>query len=158
MYRIAVSLIVAAVFFTECSDDKFANERSQMLQAKLKWEQAKNSTVAGYSFNSESLCFCAFEVPNKVTLTVLSDTVSAAVERDSQEKVADSLLNRYETIDRWFSIIDSCIDRNPDLMRIIYDENSGYPKDIYFDYIENVADDEFSHKNDSLQLIYRSAL
>ena len=52
--------------------------------------------------------------------------------------------SRYATIDRVFTTLETGLAGEADKTTVTYDSTHGFPKEIYFDYIELAMDDELS--------------
>lgn len=92
-----------------------------------------------YQFTYRNRCFCAGTEP--VVVTVEGDSVVHVSPRDGSG--APPLPpSRYRTIEALFEQIAEWRDRDPFHAHLEFHEKLGYPTEVFFDFLEGVADEE----------------
>lgn len=105
-----------------------------------------------YRFTYRNRCFCAGTEP--VTITVVGDSVVdvVVVERGGSPPLPAS---RYATIDGLFDRIEEWRDRDPVHTHLEFHDDLGYPAEVFFDFRENVADEEQGFEVTDLRAVER---
>lgn len=108
-------------------------------QARARWA-ARN--VRSYAYTVRLVAFnpaagqpVRVEVQNgvPVSVTPLVENFPADVQTYQQ----------YATVERLFAIIEDGEQRNADTIQVTYDSTYGFPKDVFIDYEQQLADEEF---------------
>lgn len=115
------------------------------------WESHR---IANYQYTFDSQCFCD-QGPVPARIIVRADTLHAVLDPESGDTLRARGSNRpvwkkrpgqYPAIDRLFDIIDGELSkvfyRRPDSIHVEYNQEYGYPKQIYIDEQANMSDDE----------------
>ncbi len=154
MKRTIVSLsIVFCLFGCGTNNESAEIERTKLFDAKTKWEKAMTTNVTGYVFTSQSRCFCSFIAP--VRISVINDSINSVIEIPSLNVLKDTVYKyNIRTVNQWFSWIAKTIDEKPYVLTVEYDEVLGYPRKVIYDGNFEIIDDELTHTNDSLSIIY----
>jgi hypothetical protein len=116
---------------------------------KAKWE-ALNATK--YAFDYNASCFCGglehfparFVVENNEITKVLDISTGLDKMYSNGTLVVDSLPNLAKTIDDLFEVLEE-EHFGAASMEVTFDEEDGFPTDIYIDRIRNAMDDEVSY-------------
>lgn len=154
MKRSLVSLaMVFCLLGCVTSNDSIQTERTKLIKAKSRWENAMTANVSGYVFTSRSSCECAFTAPFRIGVS--NDSIKSIIEITNQNVMGDSVYTYFRTINKWYSWIANTLDANPYVLTVEYDSVLGYPRKIIYDGNSKIIDDELTHTNDSLSLIYR---
>jgi Family of unknown function (DUF6174) len=139
--RLLTSLIVASfAAIAACGGDLSGpdRERSELDINRDKWRE---HGYRDYSVTMTRLCFCGEVGPFAVT--VLSDSVVAAVRTSDG---APSLVAAYlPTVNKLFDFIQRAIDEHAVTIRVTYDAQLGYPREIVYDLASNIADEEVTY-------------
>ena len=109
--------------------------------AKEKWE---NKNFNNYEYTLEVSCYCFNDGPNDIEIKN-NDLFKV----NGKSVTLEQLQNEYwdvKTIEELFNIIDSKLEDNPFRYTLKFDENYGFPIDIYFDMEEMIADEEIGYK------------
>ncbi len=133
--RIAV-LLIALPFFSLANDesvDKVYQENYQL------WSKYKHNN---YQYTLNRQCFCPIEYTRAVRIDVRDNQVTQAKFIDDNQPVSNNLFKDLETIDDWFLLISSAIDRRADHISLQFDEEYGYPQLIDIDMRLLRSDDE----------------
>jgi len=141
--RTRVTLVVLAVLAgagsTACSDP-LGPEQDELGKARARWE-AHGSQF--YSFTFQRGCFCPPAITRPVRIEVWDGVVVSAVDPDTGDPL-DPPQEGFPTIDDLFDEIQESIDREADEIQATYDEDLGYPVNVFVDWIINAIDDEMS--------------
>lgn len=137
--HLLTSLIVAAsALLAACGGDVTGPGRSDLEINRDKW---RDHGYRDYSLTMTRLCFCGEVGPFAVT--ILGDSVVAAV-RTSDGR--PSLTTPYlPTVNKLFDFIEKAIDDHAVTIRVTYDAELGYPREIVYDLATNIADEEVTY-------------
>ena len=117
---------------------------AQLATAEAKWAMNKPQV---YEFTIKLLCFCppvppgyepiVFRVENGAAL-LLTGARTVSVQTG-----APTGLDKYGTVEKQFEFIRAELRKRPYRVEIEYDSDRGYPRRVYIDPEQNVADDEY---------------
>lgn len=141
MVRFIFSFITC-VLLLGCAAERYEKELNRLSNAREKWNSIKAANSGEYVFKLHLSCYCYGTDP--VQITIDSDTIKSVLDIDSQKVLPSSDNNYYKTIDQWFDWIDKSLDEKPYSVSVTYDDTLGYPKAVFFDFEENVVDDEIN--------------
>lgn len=112
----------------------------------------RSNRPAVYEFTYRNRCFCAGTEP--VVITVEADSIVdvSPAEGGGSPPLPES---RYRTIEGLFVQVAEWQGRDPDHRRLEFDERLGYPTDVFFDFRENVADEEQGFEVTGLRALER---
>lgn len=127
---------VLALALTACQDPLAPNwdglERAERLWAE--------TAPAHYSFIYRTQCFCAAEA---LSIEVLNGEVVSVEPADpTQQPPLDAEVTGY-TIEELLDRVRTELRRGPHDARTVFDQSHGIPVDVFFDYQENVIDEEW---------------
>ena len=100
--------------------------------------------IKNYDFVYEVSCFCGFNRPNPVKLSVRDGAVSAASAVNPYTGPMPAL-STYPTIDSLFAIMERAQKSNPSGVSVKFDPTYHYPTRMDLDPIKNAIDDEATH-------------
>ena len=110
--------------------------------ARARWQTA---AFASYEYGYHKFCECHRESPPETTVTVRNEAVAGVRHRPAgtttDVPAADKNLEYYWTVDGLFSVIESALERGVQV-RTVYDDELGFPREIYIDYDANFIGDE----------------
>lgn len=98
---------------------------------------------ASYDFDYRVVCYCLPPITRAVTIVVENGTVVGVTYVDTGEPVEPYEPGDYPTVDDLFGEIESALAEDPYWVRAEYDPQLGYPTDVFFDFEENIADEEW---------------
>jgi hypothetical protein len=136
---LAVAGVVAAASWIACSDP-LGPEQDELGKARARWEA---HGVQFYGFTFQRGCFCPPAITRPVRIEVWDGVVVSAVDPDTGDPL-DPPQEGFPTIDDLFDEIQEAIDREADEIQASYDEDFGYPVNVFVDWITNAIDDEMS--------------
>jgi len=108
--------------------------------AREKWD---NKNFNNYEYTLNVSCYCNYDGPNNIEIKN-NDLFKV----NGKSVTIEQLQNEYwdvKTIEELFNIIDSKLEDDPFSYSFQFDENYGYPIDIYFDMDEMIADEEIGY-------------
>lgn len=122
-----------------CSDPVGpGSETSNLEAARQRWRAQNLHT---YAFTIQRSCFCANVHP--LYVLVMNDTVAGALDLETGESVDR---RSGETVEDLFAFIQNAIDRPAYLIRAKYDAEKGFPAEIDYDGMAQIADDEVFYR------------
>ena len=142
MIRSTFFLLVLLVSFSSCdTDDEVAISDFEI--AKSKW---KNLQFKDYTIQENTSCFCGglLEWTTKVTNNE-KDTVYFDDSKLYKGQTYQMVLDGAKTIDEAFDFIEQFDVTTVYSFEVVYDEQFGFPKSIFIDDVENMADDEIAY-------------
>jgi len=129
---IFIALVLAA-----CS----MGSQTEIERNKEKWQDA---SITHYRFNLTLGCFCVFSQEMPLVIEV-QDGEAVSMEYQSGNEIDAAnreLFEKYATIDRIFSELETDINGAADEVVISYDSTFGFPEQANIDFVKNAADDE----------------
>lgn len=107
--------------------------------AQERWEK---ENVQDYTFEFRWLCFCTPDYVRPVSLTVRGGVLISGEYTDTGSTLTIEQLDRYQTIDELFEMIEEAVADNAHQITATYNQTYGFPDDVYIDYREMLADEE----------------
>lgn len=98
---------------------------------------------ASYVFDYHVVCYCPPEITRAVMIEVEDDAVVAANYVDTGEPVDPFVPEEFPTVDDLFDEIESALAGDPYSLEAVYDPELGYPTQVFIDFEENIADEEW---------------
>ncbi len=143
-------LLLLIVILTACT----ASTSTDLDRNRQTWQGAD---ATHYSFDLFIACFCAFRDQMPLTVEVQDDeVVSMTFANGTLVEPTDpsyEIFNKYATITRIFSQLETGLTGEADEVTVTYDSTYGFPAEIYFDFIKEAADDELSIQVSNFQII-----
>jgi hypothetical protein len=139
----AICLVALSSFIFARSDDA----QKRLTENRRKWS---SKAVKNYQYDFQRICFCvpAYTKPVKITAR---EGVAAQIEHaDTGEAVDKAKFELYYTVAELFDYIQAAIDKKAHSIKVVYDDELGYPTSVEIDYIENAMDDEMRFKTGKL--------
>jgi hypothetical protein len=110
--------------------------------ARARWSTA---ALASYEYGYHKFCECHREAPPETIVSVAGDSVVRVRHRpagtDVEVPAADKNLEYYWTVEGLFGLIEAALDRGV-TVRAAYDDELGFPREIYIDYDVQFIGDE----------------
>ena len=128
-----LSLLSFIIIFMSCSKDEELKGRDLWLSLDIK----------NYSMTQQISCYCYpedFTMPKDI---LVQSGKIITINGYSPEKTIG--FGSFYTIDEIFQFFDSKLSNNPDYYEIEYDTNYGFPKSMFFDMSEMIADEEIAY-------------
>jgi hypothetical protein len=106
-------------------------------------ERWRSQRIADYQVRFRLICFCVLETTEPVILTVRRGSL-VSVTRVSDGRPVDPTqwTGRYYTVDEMFALIAEAEARGADEVRVTYDAALGYPREVFLDEDQRLADEE----------------
>ncbi len=118
----------------------FNNQLLETLnQNQEKWNSFQ---IRDYSYSFQRTCECLPNITREVFITVSDDKTTEIKYSDSSEKVDEFPRGFYKNIAELYILIEDAINENAYQITITFDDQYGYPTDIFIDYDNDVADEE----------------
>ena len=123
------------------------------VESQLESQLWKELDIRNYQFEYTVACFCGFSDPNPALITVREGQVTKVEPVDSSPTLPGGPPRTWPTIDSLFALIERQRAANPNVLKVEYDETYHYPKSIFIDPIDKVADDEITYRIDRFTLL-----
>lgn len=88
-------------------------------------------------------CECTPEMLAPVRVTVRAGDVQSVIDVETGEPVTTEPYHAM-TVEQLFAVVSNALDQNAYSVTVEYDDDWGYPRDIYIDYDSEMVDDELS--------------
>ena len=147
--RVLLALVVAALGAAGCGEDdpfgpvdfETADDRTATLRA-LDSAQRRWTALGlrDYQVDFQRSCFCLPRFP--VRLTVHLGRVVGVVRRDTGQSVPEAEWESYFSVERLFTDLHLAARTGAYEVRVTFDPEYGYPRDVYIDQDRQVADEE----------------
>ncbi len=117
--------------------------KSEIQRNQQKWQDAG---ISHYRYNLFIGCFCVFNEDMPLVVEVQDGKVVSMAYQSGKEIDASSreLFDKYATIERIFSELETDINGKADEVTVTYDPTYGFPTKVNIDFIKNAADDELA--------------
>jgi hypothetical protein len=109
-------------------------------QNREKWNSFQ---IKAYSYSYRRTCECLPDKTREVVITVSDGEITEIKYSNSSEEVDENPQGFYKTISELYNLIEDAINENSHQISVTYDDQYGYPADIFIDYDNAVADEEF---------------
>jgi len=114
-------------------------ERVALSQARDRWNAAG---LSDYTYTYRPQCFC---VPSAIEVTVVNGAVQSHLVLEGE------LFGEFLSIEDLFGFIDDALARQPFSIDVEYDGSLGYPRSVWVDYEQNMADEEMGYTVELIQ-------
>ena len=139
---------VASLALASCTQ---VDTEQELLSNRQKWESA---AVSSYELNMQQGCFCPDFITRPIHLVVRSSEIMLTYTDDGSRVTDDALESLFiGPVPKMFDGIKFMIDNDPDEMRVIYNEEYGFPERITADPISSAIDDEFGFSVSNFRII-----
>ena len=142
---IASGLVAAAA----CSNPTGPEMDLERLEASRRRFEA--AVGADYSVAYQNVCFCVDTFREPVLLTVRQGTIVSVQRRSDGSPVPAARWDDYRTVERVFAAIEEALRGDAAAVRVDYDRELGYPRDVWIDYDERLADEEQGFQLEALE-------
>jgi hypothetical protein len=110
--------------------------------ARARWQSA---ALGSYEYGYRKFCECHRESPPETVVTVRGGTVTGVRHRPvggaGEVPAAEKNFEYYWTVEGLFALIASALQRGVQV-RVAYDAELGFPREVYIDYDANLIGDE----------------
>lgn len=137
-----ITVIITLTIFTGCNDND--SELDELATMRQRWEKLG---LQNYSYEAGYNCFCGGTGPyilefinGELDTVYLSDGEASEVDYETMRETTEDLV-----IENLFDKIQENIDRNPHSFNVEYNLQYFFPKEAYFDFDENIADEELGY-------------
>jgi hypothetical protein len=107
------------------------------------WESRRPSS---YAYELERWCDCPKEEQGPVRVKVEGTVVVERRYAATGGAVPASLYSAFPSVDGLFDLLTDAAKRGPWSVNVSWDEELGYPRDLYVDFEANVINDELSYR------------
>lgn len=113
--------------------------QAELLRAQSRWERSGLETYV-YTYGTD--CFCLPEYRASVDVEVQGSQVLSVTFADPEFTGEVPDVQRFTTINELFDVVQDGIDRGAYSIRAEYNEQFGYPVEVFIDYEAMMADEE----------------
>ena len=138
-HRAVLSIFAAAVLATSCESVQPVRIDRNLVFAEQLWQQRQ---PFAYDITITKNCFCGFEEPGPVVVSVRNGAVISRRYVLSGHLVGATQAASYPTVDDLFVIIEQAALQHSERLEVYYDQVYGYPTSVAIDPRLTVADDE----------------
>ena len=128
-------LILLLTSFLSCSKESIPNE---LVFNTQKWGKMN---LTSYEFTLKIICFCTIERVGPHLVKVVDNKVISVDNQPYDENKHGTIL----TIDELHKFIETSISKNPYKYSVKYNEEYGFPNDVFFDFSDQIADEEIGY-------------
>jgi hypothetical protein len=111
---------------------------TELERAEAKWSRYGPES---YAYGVARSCFCPVEAIGPVWVSVVGTTVTRTYV-DSGDPVPASLAHLFPTVEELFDILREAYAADADEIRVTYEQDLGYPAELWIDYDRTTADEE----------------
>ena len=117
-------------------------QQSELDAARARWESLG---IDSYEYRFENSCMCPPESTGPIIITVTGGEVADIRRPDDAAGLPPPDGRVTPTIPELFDAVQSAIDEGADSISVQYDEEAGFPTQLYIDWDAGVADEETSY-------------
>lgn len=100
--------------------------------------------ASSYTYEVEQACFCTPDFVRPRHVTVVEGVVSEVLYLDTMTEDTDFAFSFFGPVDSFFDVIQDAFDGDAFSVNAMFDPNLGFPMEIYINYAEFIADEEYS--------------
>ena len=141
MKKLLFIFTLIALVLTACAAGVASGSQTEIGKNREKWQ---NADISHYRYNLFISCFCVFNEDMPLIIEVQDGEV-VSMEFQSGKEIDPSLhetFDKYATIDRFFTELESDINGAADVVTAKYDETYGFPTEVTIDFVQEATDDE----------------
>lgn len=133
-------LFLLFLAISSCSKEAIEKETDFTVLEKQKvlWESKQ---ISSYSFVQTISCYCITDYTSPKAVVVLDDQIISVNQVPYDSEIHQSIL----TVNDRFKYIRGGLNQNPASYTVLFDETYGFPKQFYFDYDLQIADEEIGY-------------
>lgn len=133
-------LFLLFLAISSCSKEAIEKETDFTVLEKQKvlWESKQ---ISSYSFKQTISCYCITDYTSPKAVVVLDDQIISVNQVPYDSEIHQSIL----TVNDRFKYIRGGLNQNPASYTVLFDETYGFPKQFYFDYDLQIADEEIGY-------------
>lgn len=140
-HRLFVAIAVATLpAFSGCNGPSEPSSEQQLLSENRARFRAGVGT--SYSYDYRNVCFCGPDTTREVRVSVRDRVRVSVTAVENGALVPRERWNEFLTVEEVFDTIQHAIDEGAASVRVSYDADFGYPKDVFIDFDERLADEE----------------
>jgi cytoskeletal protein RodZ len=131
---VAIAALALSGVFSTTATTENSPETPQGL-----WE---SQGIESYQYTLQVGCFCMTDMTQPVIIEVQNGEVASITYAADGSAANPELFERYNSIDKLFTVIDEAEAQDPALLDVTYDETYGVPLSVNIDISEMMADEE----------------
>ena len=133
-------LFLLFLAISSCSKEAIEKETDFTVLEKQKvlWESKQ---ISSYSFKQTISCYCITDYTSPKAVVVLDDQIISVNQVPYDYEIHQSIL----TVNDRFKYIRGGLNQNLASYTVLFDETYGFPKQFYFDYNLQIADEEIGY-------------
>ena len=127
-----------------------SGRRTELERQRAKWARHQ---ITSYNLVYRRECFCGTEFITPTFIEVRAGDISTARYAESDAPIPLWVQSTLPTVETLFDLVADAIDREVDLLEVVYDPTLGYPRRIAIDSRFATADDEMTHVVSDLAIV-----
>ncbi len=127
-----------------------AAEELTLSQARTLWLK---HDIRDYRYRISRQCFCLPAYTRPMWVRVAAGEVTGATYVDDRSPVPAKVLGELRTVEEWFGKIAQAQDGSFHRIKLSFDHTLGFPREIWMDRSERVADDEQRIRIEQLEIL-----
>lgn len=123
-------------------------------QAQLSENRERFRATVGnsYRYDYQNVCFCGPDTRREVVVTVVNGVRTSVSAIDGTSIPRENWVD-YLTVEEVFDAIAQALAEEAASVRVTYDDALGYPRDVFIDFDERIADEERGFSIENLELV-----
>ena len=113
-------------------------------------ERFRTSVGGSYSYDYRNVCFCVLEATRPVRIRVHDQVRVSVATLAEGSPIPRERWSEFLTVEEIFDTIRQALDQGAASVRVTYDASLGYPRDVFIDFDERIADEERAFTLDNL--------
>ena len=130
--------------------DRHVDTQSRLDSNRKKWD---SEMASNYQFNFQWSCYCAMDFVAEANIIVRENRIQNAAFVEGDVPIPRNVaIERYQTMDGLFDLLQSAIDEKAYTISAKYHPELGYPSEVWIDYERRTVDEELGFSIQSLIL------
>lgn len=125
----------------------------QELTLSQAWTLWQQHDIRHYRYRIIRQCFCLPAYTRPMWVTVAAGEVTGATYVDDRSPVPAKVVGQLRTVEEWFGKIAQAKDGSFHRIKLSFDHTLGFPREIWMDRSERVADDEQRIRIEQLEIL-----
>ena len=146
-------LTVVLLFAVTCCSESPTKSSLERRTLEDNRELFRQSVGTSYGYDFQNVCFCGPDTRAPVRIEVRDGQFQSVVLREDGTAVARERWDQYLTVEQVFASIEDALDESAASVRVAYDPSLGYPRDVFIDFNEMIADEELGFTVENLSAV-----
>lgn len=125
---------------TISEDPTDTSEARQQLAASR--ERFRTTVGESYQYDYRNNCFCGPDTRLPVRVTIRNGARVSVVTLEDAAPIPPNRWGDFLTVEEAFDTIEQALNDGAATIQAVYDETLGYPREVFIDFDERIADEE----------------